>query len=747
MGRPVFALMIVAEIVVSASASVENGGVQSLPKSDSNTTESLEPLVNGVMKRLTRELQPIFEGILENDKVDSKCLGSIIQLLRGMQRFDFWAYSFVRSSGGLGPMLEGSATDLGMYDACLDAKATDGEENVLFTGRYCTLFILVENEYLQRLLIQGMYNYKEISDYVHGDANLYFDYMRVLQRGRIGVCLPSTCSGDDIVNIVTGRKYAMITNRFCASTDVGGKYGIQAWVPACRSKVEDPSLTAFQIFVIVLLASLVILSSSAAFITSVSKEKSQASRSGLYEILECFSLKRNWSSVFEISTRPQTSYLSCIHGIRAVSCLYVLWGHIYMTVDPFTLHYPMQILRWFRHNISFVPVYMGFYIVDTFFCVTGLLVYRALKLESEKRKPSTMRTLIVVALFRRWIRLVVPSMAVVAFFFLWPAMVSGPTKDLVMSHLVNGCVEHWWTIPAMVGNFYQMPEQCLLHLWYIGVDFQLLVILLIPLILLMKPKFRWIGLIALCSLAILSIVSVFAITFFSELPPFMLPLPLFLKKLPDFVLKIYFNPISHLISSIVGIFFGYLIEKHRSGLSTRRMSLLWVAVTVVCLLNFYVPFYWQTGGEAFTVWAALYNAFSRGFWSLGVGWVIFACATDHGGIVNKILSQPVLLPLSRISLSFYLVHILVVATRAVQQRSLVEAQHYLLVKHALSDIVISFFFALMLHCLVAAPVVNLDKLMFARVGRTEPEDEKRPNGHSLKAIIVGGTDAALKDRL
>ena len=44
---------------------------------------------------------------------------------------------------------------------------------------------------------------------------------------------------------------------------------------------------------------------------------------------------------------------------------------------------------------------------------------------------------------------------------------TGPTKDLFMDYLLGQCVKNWWTIPAMIGNFYQMHEQCLCHLWWV----------------------------------------------------------------------------------------------------------------------------------------------------------------------------------------------------------------------------------------------------------------------------------------
>lgn len=48
--------------------------------------------------------------------------------------------------------------------------------------------------------------------------------------------------------------------------------------------------------------------------------------------------------------------------------------------------YPMQAMRWLRHDFLLVPIYMGFYLVDTFFCISGLIAYRALKLKFSEKK-------------------------------------------------------------------------------------------------------------------------------------------------------------------------------------------------------------------------------------------------------------------------------------------------------------------------------------------------------------------------
>jgi len=53
---------------------------------------------------------------------------------------------------------------------------------------------------------------------------------------------------------------------------------------------------------------------------------------------------------------------------------------------------------------------------------------------------------------------------------------------------------------------------------------------------------------------------------------------------------------------------------------------------------------------------ALFLSLHRNSWGLAITWIIFACEMGYGGIVGKFLELPIWRPLGRMSLSFYLVH-------------------------------------------------------------------------------------------
>lgn len=57
--------------------------------------------------------------------------------------------------------------------------------------------------------------------------------------------------------------------------------------------------------------------------------------------------------------------------------------------------------------------------------------------------------------------------------------------------------------------------------------------------------------------------------------------------------------------------------------------------------------------------ATLYDSLSRVGWALVICWVIFACHRGYSPHINKLLSNPVWMPLYRLNYCIYLSHFLV----------------------------------------------------------------------------------------
>ena len=64
-----------------------------------------------------------------------------------------------------------------------------------------------------------------------------------------------------------------------------------------------------------------------------------------------------------------------------------------------------------------------------------------------------------------------------------------------------------------------------------------------------------------------------------------------------------------------------------------------------------------------TGWRITYESTKWSVWSLGLGYVIYACCVSQGALVGWFLSLKIWMPLSRMTFSAYLLHELVILER------------------------------------------------------------------------------------
>lgn len=77
--------------------------------------------------------------------------------------------------------------------------------------------------------------------------------------------------------------------------------------------------------------------------------------------------------------------------------------------------------------------------------------------------------------------------------------------------------------------------------------------------------------------------------------------------------------------------------------------------------------------------AAIYLSVHRSAWAIALGWLVFACSTERGGMINKLLSWSAFGPLSNLSYLAYLVHPLLMLLHTGRTRERVYFGHYELV--------------------------------------------------------------------
>ena len=138
--------------------------------------------------------------------------------------------------------------------------------------------------------------------------------------------------------------------------------------------------------------------------------------------------------------------------------------------------------------------------------------------------------------------------------------------------------------------------------------------------------------------------------------------------------------------------------------------------------------------------SAITFGFIRLFWSAGITWICFECASGRAGFINQMLSSDFWQPLSRLTFTIYLIHIVPIWHNIFRIRSPIAISHESLVSISITEWCLSNRFdfldqlfiafgnaveavvlAYVLYCLFEAPYVNLCKLLFM------PSINKRPN--------------------
>ncbi|XP_003741644.1 nose resistant to fluoxetine protein 6 [Galendromus occidentalis] len=653
------------------------------------------------MKRAQRELYPLVEDLIFDAEIPQECGAAFQKIMIGLQNLEYWAISFAGSSGGLPSFLEGNYADLGNYDACVSSTARDSEGEIAFTGRYCTLLLNVYNPLLEKILINAAETQPHISDLFFNNTDHFVEFSEN-QYLRIGICIPSTCRGENIEYAVEKPKcYVRHSDIRCL------KYSQDF-------RKDGNSGSLFRSAVILILVALCVLGSFFDAQEGAYTECKGGMSSRAREIVRCFSIQSSWTSVFDFEVRPNDKYLACVHGIRALTAIYIIWCHVYSVVDPLSIQNGALLIRWSRYDISFVPVYMGVLTVDTFFCISGAMTLRTFYKGSQKKKGSLLAT-ICSDLLRRWIRLAIPSVAIIGLYTMMFFIVSGPLKDFAEPFFWGRCEEIWWTIPTMLSNVNRVEDSCLLHLWYVGADFQLRVLFILPVIAIAsRSKFRAVGIVFAGAMGLASVLYVSLTTYYNKIIPAAIPSPRLLPHLLDMYYYVHSTPFTRLASFALGVGVMFVIEEQRSGkmkaFPRSVMLSLHIGIPLISVINFYLPYYWQLGGDPWTVWSALYAGLVRGIWSLGVSWLIYICAMGCGGAVNWILTLRALVPISRLSFSIYLIHILVLEVKLLQMRGTHEPGHYLQTITALGLTLLSIFCAFIFYSLVENPVANLLEL-------------------------------------
>lgn len=361
------------------------------------------------------------------------------------------------------------------------------------------------------------------------------------------------------------------------------------------------------------------------------------------KLLASFSVYTNGFKLFEITKIKSQSSINCLHGLRAMSILWIILGH--RIFNQYSWGNPKDVQAFlFGKSITAGIINAHTLAVDTFFVMGSLLMTWSTLRDCEKRQLNIPRMI-----WRRYIRYTPVYAALILIVVSFSkVLLQGP---FYIEALREPCIKNWWLTLLHVQNYLQQKNMCLNHGWYLSADFQLFIIS--PFIILMIHKYGKKFLIIPAILFFATIIYIISISIVYEIG---MPAPSTSQNYVDFI---YFPTHSRAGPWFVGIILGYYlftIQGKTIAISKFLNGFMWIFSLSVLFSTVYL----QVGFTSATNiihrgYHITFLALQRNLWAVALCWIVFACQNlKTGGIIRWFLSVPQWQPISRMGLSMYL---------------------------------------------------------------------------------------------
>ncbi|KAJ6223339.1 hypothetical protein RDWZM_001884 [Blomia tropicalis] len=403
-------------------------------------------------------------GTNRTEQVDNKaiqveqCRSSMRQLVQDAKQGQYYANKMIDSIGRpTSGILEGRLTYLGQYDECI---ATKGEN---FVGKYCIAHIQLPRNVSQTLAK------------ISGISSSLYQNLPV----KLGVCLPSTCSTED-VNTIAQQFSQMF------------EPALSVRVVECMENDSNQSQTlhyvSFGIFCGI--CSVLCLFVLVATIFEYFSRHFHCSQSQLIlnskhlepktdyqtetlsikrQLLLAFSVRENLKKIFTVSTTSSDS-IGVFHGIKFIAMIWIIFSHsISFSSQWMNFNNPLDI-RKTSHNLFSQVIVNGTFSVDCFFFISGYLVTHILLKHLQQTNDKLNLSLFYL---KRYLRMTPTMMVTIGFgATLLRYFGSGPEWTNSTAMFDSWCRSNWWVNSLYIHNFVHIDNMCLSHSWYSAVDTQ-----------------------------------------------------------------------------------------------------------------------------------------------------------------------------------------------------------------------------------------------------------------------------------
>ncbi|CAG9831886.1 unnamed protein product [Diabrotica balteata] len=572
----------------------------------------------------------IVDALVDTDEISPKCLESLKLYAYRLNSIgsegDLWALKMLDATSKMPVgLLSYNFGEMGNFKQCTEIVS----QRDRVKGKYCLGNVVINTTAIDYSAITRNYAYvkrliTKISDGVH-----------MVGYPTWAICLPSNCTDED-AKYVMGKSQTLGT-------------GIDSVICQTIEDVNPPLDNAAIIGISILSVLVVIVIMSTIYdiyCQNIHKDYQQSASTA-------FSVYTNGKKLFQVPKR--LSPLSCLDGIRVISMIWIVMLHTYSVYTTGPVFNSKDVVNLTNSLISMVFL-NGSLACDTFLIVGGTLVTYVF---FKKEKSSEINVSSVARhYFHRYMRLT-PALAgvVLVSATLLKYMGSGPKWPNFVQFFQGFCTQYWWTSILYIQNEVNSDQMCAGHTWYLDVDMQLYI--LSPFIFWMLKKYTKTGLAFLVFGTLSSISIGFFRAFEDELSGLQTN---YYSKTPFnvYMNDYYLKTETRAAPWFIGTILGYMLTRKTfrdSRISKHIVIPMWflsLTVMLLCVLGGHSTL---RGPEYHRLENAFYIALVRPSFALAVGWIIWACATNHGGFINTALSHGVFQFLNKFIYSMYLLHV------------------------------------------------------------------------------------------
>ncbi|XP_047533374.1 nose resistant to fluoxetine protein 6-like [Vanessa atalanta] len=644
--------------------------------------------------------QELYESVLNPKKCEEQLDILINNTYLGMQ--------FIDASGKIpSGILIGNLADLGSYHQCLSIQYLADELEI--AGKYCLIHVPLNQNTIEnsRTLdldkkwprlenytskhIERNLNLKQLAHLISGTENsmtsrAITSNMQSTMTLTLAICVPKVCTPKQVINLI------------------GSLYNINLTFDEyiCRLPNDKPVSIAdylsISIFSLILLITIISTSYDLYQTYVLKKENSEIDR-----LYRSFSIHTNTKRLLSFNYGPGA--LECVDGIRAISMLWVIFGHTYCLTPLSFVSNAAHILNWLT---SFRSIWVNSapISVDTFFMLSGILcVYTVIGKISRWKFIKSLHLFYLYRLLR-----IFPLLAAVILLqaSLLHRVSDGPVWTDV-GYSTESCRRRWWSALLHVQNYVKPLNLCLQHTWYLSVDVQLYIISPVVIVWLFgSAMVAWCSLVAgvIITLAISSVYS-FMYNYSAAIAN-----PRRLDEMRDYFVYYYMNTLPRASPFFIGMLYGYLLHKFKGKNLRMQKSLVatfWtlsIALMAFCIFSIYPIMQVDHDKQMFDNFL---NAYMRGIWAMTLGWLIFACVHGYGGPINWFLSLQIWKLPARLSYAMYLIHfpLIMVANGSVTTTLYFNDAN--IIYRGVSNVVFTILAAFILCVIIDAPFSTVQK--------------------------------------